>query len=55
MRYDGHVAHIGVGDVHRWFWWVNLRERNHLEDPRKDGKIILIWIFRKWKGGHGLD
>jgi len=21
-----------------------------LEDPGKDGRIILIWIFRKWKG-----
>ena len=29
----------------------NLGERNHLEDPRIDGKIILRWIFRKWDGG----
>ena len=28
--------------------WVNLRKRNHLEDPGVDGRIILRWIFRKW-------
>jgi hypothetical protein len=33
------------------FWWRNLRERDHLEDPGLDGKIILRWIFRKWFGG----
>jgi len=37
------------------FWWGNLRERNHLEDPCVDGQIILRWIFRKLDGGHGLD
>jgi len=29
------------------FWWGNLRERDHLEDARVDGRIILRWIFRK--------
>jgi hypothetical protein len=26
-------------------------ERGHLEDPDLDGRIILRWIFRKWKVG----
>jgi hypothetical protein len=28
-----------------------VRERNHLEDPGVDGKIILRWTFMKWDGG----
>jgi hypothetical protein len=43
------------GDVHAGFWWGNLRETEHLGDPRVDGIIILKWIFRRWDGGLGLD
>jgi hypothetical protein len=34
--------------VYTWFWWGNRRERDHLEDPDIDGRIILRWIFRMW-------
>jgi hypothetical protein len=45
-----HVARMG-GEMYTGFWWGNLRERDHLEDPGVDGRIILRWIFRKWDVG----
>ena len=35
----------------RAFGGGDLRERNHLEDPVVDGRIILRWTFRKWDVG----
>jgi len=51
IRWAGHVARIGRGEACRWFWWGNLRDTDHLEDPGVDGRVILRWIFRKWDVG----
>ena len=32
MRWAGHVAHMGRGEVYTGFWWGNLWERDHRED-----------------------
>jgi len=42
---------MGRGEVHKGFWWENLRERNHLEDPNVDGRIVLKWVLKKCVGG----
>ena len=53
MRWAGHVARVGRGEVCTGFWWGNLRKRYRWGDPDVDGRIILRWIFRKWGGGLG--
>jgi hypothetical protein len=35
------------------FWWGDLREREHKEDPGLDGRIIVKLIFIIWDGGMG--
>jgi len=40
--------------VHKGFWWEDLKEGNHMEDPGVDGGIILKWASRSrmwaWTG-----
>jgi len=45
----------GREEVYTGFWWGNLWERDHLEDPGVDGRLILRWIFRNLYVGYGLD
>jgi hypothetical protein len=42
---------MGGREAYTGLWWGNLRERDSLEDPVIDGRIILRWIFRKWDVG----
>jgi hypothetical protein len=49
----GECSIYGGEEVHTGFWWGDLRERDNLEDPGLDGRIILRCIIRKWDGGGG--
>jgi hypothetical protein len=51
MSWAGHVARMGERVAYTGFWWGNLRERDHLEDPGVYRRIILRQIFRKWDVG----
>jgi len=46
------VQHVwGRGQAYSGFRCGTMREREHLEEPCVDGRIILRWIFRKWDVG----
>jgi hypothetical protein len=51
MRWGGACSTYGG----KWRWG-KLRERDHLEEPGIDGRLILRWIFRNWnvREGTGL-
>jgi len=50
-RWAGHVARMGERrDAYRVLVGKP-EERDHLEDPGVDGRIILRRIFRKWDAG----
>jgi hypothetical protein len=45
---------MGKGKVYTGFRLGSLTERDHLEDPGVDGRIILRWIFKE-VGSRGMD
>jgi hypothetical protein len=42
---------FGGGEMYTGFLWGILKERDHVEVPGVNGRIILRSIFRKWGGG----
>jgi hypothetical protein len=40
----------GSGGACTGFWWGNLKERDHWEDPDVYGRIIIRWILKKLEG-----
>jgi hypothetical protein len=42
---------MGRGEMYTTFWWENLREGDHFEDPGVDGRITSKWIFERLGGG----
>jgi len=48
MRWAGHVARMGQGEVNAGFWCGYLMERDRLEHLRVDGRIILKWTGLIW-------
>jgi hypothetical protein len=37
--------------MHTGVWCENLKEDDHLKDPRVTAIIILKWVFKKWDWG----
>ena len=52
----GHITRLGGEERYiQGFFGGELRERDHLQDPDVNGRIILRWNFRKYHELHGLD
>ena len=41
--------------MHTGYWWGNLRERDHLEDPRRRWKDNIKMYLQEVGGGNWLD
>jgi hypothetical protein len=54
MRWVGHVALMGRGEMCTVLWWGTLREIDYWGGADVDGKIMLRWFFRKWERVVGI-
>jgi hypothetical protein len=48
MSWVGLVTRIGERGCSYGFWYEDLREGGHLEDPGIVGRILLKWILNEW-------
>jgi len=46
---------LEIGEADTGFWWRNLRERDHLEDPGVDGRILRIKMDFQEVGSEVMD
>jgi len=51
VRWAGHVARMGTGEVYTACWWETPKERGHLEDLFVNGSTVLKINLKKWHGG----
>jgi hypothetical protein len=51
LRWAGHVTRMGEGRVVYRVLVGGLRERDRWGDRGVDGRIILLWIFKRWDVG----
>jgi hypothetical protein len=47
MRWAGHVARMGRGEVFTGFWFGGPKVRDHWEDLGVGGRITLSWALRR--------
>jgi hypothetical protein len=47
MRWAGHAARMGRGEIHVGYWWESQKERDRWEDQDVDGWTILKWILER--------
>jgi hypothetical protein len=55
MGWCVHVSGRGGEEVRVGFWWGDLREGDHLEDPGVDVRIKLKCMFKNRDRRNGLD
>jgi len=48
IGWAGYVTRRGRGEVYAGFWWGNLRERDDLEEPRLERRILTL-ILLTWR------
>jgi hypothetical protein len=50
LRWVGRMARMWREEEHAWSWWVNLKERDDVENQAADGIITPKVVFKKWGG-----